>query len=99
MTYSLGIAVRDSSVLIVTNDFKYENIVLFKPVNDVKLEGEKIRLCAICFGEAEQRQVVHQAIVGSNNNMLDVNHSADDLLWLREKHCVELRVLTDKSVQ
>ncbi|MBW6072733.1 hypothetical protein, partial [Pseudomonas aeruginosa] len=85
MAYSLGIAVRDSSVLIVTNDFKYENIVLFKPINGMKIEGASVHLVCICFGDKEKRSLVHEIM--TNNERTD--YSREDILAMMTEHGVE----------
>lgn len=94
MSYSLGIAVRDRSVLVVTDDFKYENVVLFKPINGLKIEGEAVKLVCVYLGEKEKRALVHEIMTNAER----VDYNKDDILGMMREHGVELRVITDKSV-
>ncbi|AAL82917.1 PHIKZ016 [Pseudomonas phage phiKZ] len=94
MSYSLGIVTRNKSALIVTSDYKYDEFVLLKPTNGLKVEGQLVQLVCICFGDKEKRSLTHEIMA----NAEQADYTKDDILTIMKEHGVELRVITDKAV-
>uniref|UniRef100_A0AAU8KSG9 Uncharacterized protein n=1 Tax=Pseudomonas phage vB_PaeM_FBPa36 TaxID=3231237 RepID=A0AAU8KSG9_9VIRU len=94
MTYNLGITTRNKSALIVTNDYKYNEFILLKPTNGLKVEGQLVQLVCICFGDKEKRSLTHQIMT----NAEPVDYTKEDILAMMKEYGVELRVITDKAV-
>lgn len=92
--YRLGMVLRDRKVLIVSDDLKYRDHVLYKPTNKVCINGDEVKLLAIIHGDEASRKLVCDKIRSSE----DIDFTSESLLACMRLYGVELRLFTHSDV-